>query len=276
MGIEIEQQLAQTGFRMIGTYTEIIQLIVDILDNKNTRYLKAIPYLIYRYKIDTRPIIKNELSRAIIAITCQIFREEGITGIIPEDAQEELEEHKETIKRFRLDYNEFKEEFESQSRKEPPLFIDKQKIYAERDLQMQLSKLFTKKEKQIIGRLLEDKPISRTDYEYYSRKTKKKLGSIIGLQEFAKAIYTKTPKYDEELFRLKRKLERWLEENLDIKKMKILKFSTVWQDSISISYKKESKENIKDQRFNIIKKLSEIKDKEIRALLVEYSEQDFM
>ena len=62
---------------------------------------------------------------------------------------------------------------------------------------------------------------------------------------------------------------------LGVNEVEILKFSTVWQDSISISYKKEGKENAKDQIFNTIKKLSEIKDKETMALLIEHPEHNF-
>jgi len=87
------------------------------------------------------------------------------------------------------------------------MMIEKQKAYAERDLQIWLSRIFTKKEKQIMSRILAEKPVSRTDYEYYSRKTKKKLNGIINLQDFARTLSTKSPKYDTDLFKLKKLLE---------------------------------------------------------------------
>ena len=71
--------------------------------------------------------------------------------------------------------------------------IDKQKIYAERNLEMWLSQIFTKKEKQIIKDIMNDRQLSKTDYEYYSRKTKKKLNSITNPQDFSRTIYAKKP-----------------------------------------------------------------------------------
>ena len=58
---------------------------------------------------------------------------------------------------------------------------------------MWLSQIFTKKEKQIIKDIMNDRQLSKTDYEYYSRKTKKKLNSITNLQDFSRTIYAKKP-----------------------------------------------------------------------------------
>lgn len=281
MAIDIEKKLAEAGYRMLGDNESMEGFILDILRTKNIRYLKAIPFLIYRYKPDIARIeqyyMDDSLFRAILTITSRLFTEFGIKGILQEYEEGSLERFGSALKEFKLDYDEFKGEFESQLRKEtgPPLFIEKQKVYAERDLQMYLSELFTKKEKWIIGRLLEEKPISRTDYEYYSRNTKKKLGSIIGLQDFAKALYAKTPKSNEGLFDLKKRLEKWLEENLGIKKASILKFSIFDNDNLSISYRKKEKRYAEGQIFNTTKRLNEIKDKEIITLLNEYREHNF-
>lgn len=203
MGTEIEKKLNEAGYRMLGDEESIENLILDILKTGNTRYLKAIPFLFYKHKPDAKKIEllshtnkTNELFMAIISITTKISRELDIPDLLPERLSESIDNIDHNIEEAKLDYKEFKDEFELQLRndKKPSLFIDKQKIYAERDLQMNLSKIFTKKEKDILKALLEDRPITKTEYEYYSRKTKKKLGSIISLYDFAKAIYSKTPK----------------------------------------------------------------------------------
>jgi len=278
MAIEIENQLADAGYSMLGDKGSIGNLILSILKSENTRYLKAIPFLIYKYGIDSI-LINNvdkktqKLFSALMEITKRIFQELNISRNIPEHLNFKQEELDSYLKKNSISYNEFRDEFELQLRNEnkPSLFIDRQKIYAERELQMYLSQLFTKKEKHIIKRLLEDKPISRTDYEYYSRKTKKKLMSIIGLQDFAKTIYAKTPGYDENLFRLKKKLEEFLEEKSE-KEISIQKFFIWDKDKISISYKKKG---IEDQLFHTMINLSEIKDNEILNLLNKYKEHDF-
>jgi len=262
MGTEIEKKLYEAGYRMLGDNEGIERLILNILKTGNIRYLKAIPFLIYKHKADINKISKssetNKLFQSIIAITAKLFSEFNIRGILPEEIEENID-------MIELNYNEFRDEFELQLRNEvkPSLFIDKQKIYAERDLQMYLSQLFTKKEKQIIRRLLEEKPISRTDYEYYSRKTKKKLNSIIGLQDFAKTLYAKTPKYDEDLYNLKKKLEKEFNG-------KMQEFFLLGEDKLSISYKDNTK-----QLLNAIIELSSIKDKELLSLLNRYKKHNF-
>ena len=282
MGTAIEKKLTEAGYRMLGDDGSIEKLIINILEIGNIRYLKAIPFLIYKHDIDIRPIYKAGMDiimlfSAIMTITKRIFQELDIKKEIPEHISIEPKKAEAYMKKRLMNYKEFKHEFELQLRNEtkPSLFIDKQKIYAERDLQMYLSRLFTKKERQIIRRLLEDKPISRTDYEYYSRKTKKKLNSVMGLQDFAKILYAKTPKYDEDLYNLKKKLEEWLEKNSKDKEISIQMFFLWEDDKISIDYKKKDKRYSKDQSFNTIRKINEIKDKELLNLLNKYKKHNF-
>jgi hypothetical protein len=189
MGTDIEARLSKAGFRMLGEHNRNEELIIDILKTENTRYLKAIPFIIYKYDLNTDSILsrttKKKLFEKILAITKKIFEESGIQKRIPE--YEECGD---------FNYEEFKQEFALQRANEekPQLAIDKQKIFSEMNLQMSLSRLFTKKEKEIIKNVLDDKPVSKTEYQYYSRKTKKKLTSIINLQEFARAIYQMSPR----------------------------------------------------------------------------------
>ena len=281
MGTAIEKKLTEAGYHMLGDNENIEKLILNILKTKNIRYLKAIPFLIYKYNTPIKLTHKAGkdimvLFGTIMTITNRIFQELNIKTNIPEHLSIEPKKAKSYMKKNRIDYKEFKQEFELQLKNEtkPQLFIDKQKIYEERNLQMDLSQLFTKKEKQIIKRLLQNKPISRTDYEYYSRKTKKKLNSIIGLQDFAKTLHTKTPKQDKDLYNLKKNLEEWLEKNSKDKEISIQKFFLWENDKISIEYKAEDKGHPEHQFFNTIK-ISKIKNKELLKLLNKYKKHDF-
>ena len=194
MAREIEKRLNEAGYHMLSN-ENIDDLILSILKTKDIRYLKAIPFLIYKYKPNIKNLIKktknDNLFLAILNITKNIFHE----------LKMDIEILEYNHKKENLNYNEFKEEFEIQLRNEnkPNLLIDRQKIYAERNLEMWPSQLFTKKEKEIIKNILNDKSINKTDYEYYSRKTKKKLNSIINLQEFSKTIYAKKPVYNKDI-----------------------------------------------------------------------------
>ncbi|MFH1431736.1 MAG: hypothetical protein ABIG84_00775 [archaeon] len=189
MGITIEKELREAGFRMLGTGKTKEKLILSILKSKDTRYLKAIPFLLYNYPIDIEKIYQKtrqkKLFSEILSITRKIFEQSNINKPLPKYSA-----------KGNQDYEEFSHEFELQKAETSKSIsmIDRQKIYAERDLEMWLSRLFTKKEKQIIKNILEEKPVTRTEYEYYSRKTRKKLNSIICLEDFAKTLYTKTPK----------------------------------------------------------------------------------
>lgn len=284
MGNAIEKKLNEAGYRMLGDNESIELLILNILKTQNIRYLKAIPFLFYKYNPDTYKIATlskknnlNKLFNAMISITTKISFELDIKNIIPEFTGKSIKEINKIISSSGLNYDEFKDEFELQLRNDnkQSFFIDKQKIYAERDLQMYLSQLFTKKEKQIIGRLLEEKPISKTDYEYYSRKTRKKLNSIIGLQDFAKTLYAKSPKYDENLYGLKKMLEEWLEKNSNDKNISISKFFLWDNDMISITYRKKNDNYSEDQLFNTNIKITRIKNSEILNLLNLYNKHNF-
>jgi len=249
----IEKKLTETGYRMLSD-TRIEDLVFDILKTQNTRYLKAIPFLLYRYKPDIHNIYKNienkKLFHAILDITSKIFLECNIKKQLPKYVGKRDSD---------LNYSEFKDEFELQIRNENNngLLIDRQKLDEEMNLQFSLSQLFTNKEKQIIRRLQEDKPISKTDYEYFSRKTRKKIRSIINLNNFANSIMLKMPHYDENLFLLKKKLE-------DIAKGPINWFRIV-EKKILINISGIIKE------ININK----INDKKTLDLLKKYESHDF-
>ena len=281
MGTTIEKKLNEAGYRMLGDNNQIEILIIDILKNENVRYLKAIPFLLYKYKLDVHNIykkIKNkELFNVILNITGRILQSKNIESILPFYTGLDKKKEKKYNQMFDINYEEFRDEFELQlqNEKKTPLFLDKQNIIAERELQFHLSQIFTEKEKEIIKRILEDKPISKTDYEYFSRKTKKKLYSIINLYDFAKTLFTLSPNYDNTLFRLKKKLEEWLGKESNKAGIIILSFF-LWNNGniISIDYKMKQKE-LDSKIYSMDINTKKIKDKEMIQLLKKYERYDF-
>lgn len=189
MARTLEQQLSQAGYALLGT-TEIEDLIITLLEQHNTRYLKAIPYLIFIHKPNIELILQKTKNKKqfeeILSITKKIFQEEKIDRELPPIQNAKISPN----------YSEFKQEFILQIHRFFPTksLIDKEKIYAERNQEFQLSLLFTPKEKELLKKLLQEKPFTKTEYEYYSRKTKKKLQAIIQLQEFAKTLSLFNPK----------------------------------------------------------------------------------
>jgi hypothetical protein len=268
MGGMIETELEEAGYTLLGR-KNIYDLVLNILESKNTRYLKAIPFLIYKYDLDIEKFNKlysNKLFKEIIGITKQLFYKFEIKKKIPLFF---------TSYSTTLDFNEFADEFELQIKNiKSDLFLDKQKIYAERELEMSLSKIFTKKERQIIKRLLDDKPISKTDYEYYSRLTKKKLNSIINLEDFAKSIFNKNPLRDDDLFDLKKKLEEFIEETSSVKNISLIEFYLWDENKISLIYT-ILENQFSDKFFDIQVKLGQIKDEHLLSLLKKYGKHKF-
>ncbi len=264
MARTLEKKLSEAGYKLLGG-SEIEDIILIILGKKDTRFLKAIPYLIYLHKPDINLIYaktkQKSLLGEIIGITRKIFLEEGIKIILPN-----IDE------KTKLNFKEFYEEFSLQKRhsEQPALLLDKEKIYAERNMQMQLSQIFTKKEKYIINRLLNDKPISKTEYEYYSRKTKKKLNAIVNLQELAKSLLPLSPKVDEELFELKKYFEK-LAEKENKRNYELKRFFITDNNMVSLSLKEKEEE----RHWAFIKQISQIKDKRFRELIERYKEHDF-
>jgi hypothetical protein len=263
MARTIEKKLSEAGYKLLGE-SEIEDLILSILEKKDNRFLKAIPYLIYLHNPDLDIInakIKNKkLFGEIISITKKIFEEEGIERKLPP-----------INKKTKLNFQEFKQEFDLQKRSsdKPTLFLEKEKIYAERNLQMWLSQLFTKKEKYIIQRILAEKPISKTDYEYYSRKTKKKLNAIINLKDFATSTLPLSPKIDQELFELKKLLEK-LAEKEGHKYCLLNRFITTG-DNISLFFSKGSGQKY----FTLLKNKFQIKNQRLNELISKYKEHNF-
>lgn len=191
MARALERKLAEAGFEMMGSHNEIEDLILSLLEKKNIRHLKAIPFLIYLHNPDLSQISKKTKQKALlgemITISRKIFKEEGIDQTLP------LLDRK-----TNFNYQEFKQEFLLQkNRRESPLsWLDKKKIYAERNLHFFLSYLFTDKERFIMESILAQKSITKTEYEYYSRKTKKKLNAITQLHDFANALLPLSPLLD--------------------------------------------------------------------------------
>lgn len=269
--MNIERRLAEAGYRMFTTGNNREDLIQAILETRDIRYLKAVPFLIYKHDLDLRRVYEKTKDKAlfsrIILHTSRIFLELGIPKRLPLFPQGRCG--------LKLSYEELKDEFRLhyEAGQEQELLTEKQRIEEERYLRVWLSRLFTRKERQIMERILQAKPISKTDYEYYSRKTKKKLESVVNLQDFAKTQLALRPRPDERLYRLKKLLEAWIEASTQHKKPQIIRFF-VSDSRISITFKKKDAP-LRDRLFDTVKGLKEIKDRHILSLLEDYSRGDF-
>jgi len=191
---QLEQRLENAGFHLLGEKNEILNLIEEILKSENIRYYKAIPFLLYEHSVDATKLKFSKKHSLLLEIlldyTNKIYGELKLSKRLFITFTSSQTKRDLFAKKNNLEYADFKEEFELQlhNSQSKQLVIDKQRIYGERELQMSLSALFTKKEKEIIDKVMNAQPLSKVEKEYYSRKTKKKLQSIISLNDFAKSL----------------------------------------------------------------------------------------
>ena len=68
MGIAIAKKLTDAGYQMLGDDESIEELILTILKDKNTRYLKALPFLLYKYPIDTTKLFIKTKEKELLTI----------------------------------------------------------------------------------------------------------------------------------------------------------------------------------------------------------------
>ena len=79
MARTLNQKLTEAGYQMLGQQNETEELILSLLKTKDTRYLKAIPFLIYTHNPDLDKIIAktkdtNIIIKEIIPITIVISK----------------------------------------------------------------------------------------------------------------------------------------------------------------------------------------------------------
>ncbi|MCK5022848.1 MAG: hypothetical protein KAS04_01610 [Candidatus Aenigmarchaeota archaeon] len=63
-----------------------------------------------------------------------------------------------------------------------------------RDILIYLSRLFSPKQREIIEKIINEKPLDKTEYEYYIRIIKKRLNAIAELKKLAETAMGKRPK----------------------------------------------------------------------------------
>jgi hypothetical protein len=71
---------------------------------------------------------------------------------------------------------------------------ERMEISKSRDMLVYLSELFSPRQSEIIQRIIDDKPLDKTEYEYYIRVMKKRLEAIAELKDLAETTVKKRPK----------------------------------------------------------------------------------
>lgn len=229
----IKSRLEKMGYSLyrIDEEMDVGKLITDILEyakkTGDSRIIKAIPFIIYqsspagKKRKEDKPVIdlkrlgklsegrdaKIELN-AILYYTKEIFKKLNLSGEWVKEIEKFLEkfsidgERKIFLEELNIQEinlrEELKHEFLMQKRikelERETHLIDKIKTSEDRNMKYYLSWVFSPKQREIIEKIIDEKPLNKTEYEYYIRVIKKRLEAIAELEELAKTAISKRPK----------------------------------------------------------------------------------
>lgn len=183
----------------------IEETIIKILSNKEKRFIKAIPFIIYlttkesSLSLDVEVLLKkakekkitNEI-KAILSVTWQILEQIKLSNVLISQLKKIVPEKK---KQFIFSLDEFLYDFISQKK----LYEAEQQIglaqkinkAQEYDVQYGLQTLFKPKQIEIIKKVIDGIPLSKIEYDYYFKTIKKRLRAIKLLGSFADTIIQK-------------------------------------------------------------------------------------
>jgi len=239
---DIKYKLGKLGYTFFEVGEKIIidTLIMELIKSGESRYIKAIPFLIYQSytQPDKKPYLdmeklhrsakENKLEievNAILYVTAEIFRMTGdredminnISSYLKKYSSEkekrifeilfknkagtagkEFDDYARNKRINWIDLEEFSSDFlmhksldEIQERRTLKERID---ISQSRDMMIHLSEIFSTRQREIIQKIIDEKPLSKTEYEYYIRVIKKRLEAIAELKELAEMAIKKKPK----------------------------------------------------------------------------------
>ncbi len=229
---DLEYTLKKLGYHWFELEEELdlAELMINILHSKNLRFIKAIPFIIYRGKKNSQAFLdwdkleelsaKNRLDNEtflLIYLSWKIFQKEGLSELAKE-LKKYLEKNLTLKERHTLTknpnahlkmlsfkisdfktfseetYREFLTSLKLERLEEQEYLQEEISKSKELDLKFALSFLFKKKQRGIIQKILQEQPLTKTEYEYYIRIIKKRLEALIQIKELAEAIIRKKAK----------------------------------------------------------------------------------
>lgn len=223
----IKYKLGKLGYSLfeLDEDINIEKLFMDLIKLKDLRYIKSIPFILFQHQDFNLSALlelakKNSITKEInllLYISNIIFKKQGLDNSLLIKYLREYLTKKEISQFKRLErrildkklerlsfkisntffdevYNDFlmhKTSFELEKKSKIIEQISKSK---ELETQFALSKLFKRKQKEIISKILNEKELTKTEYEYYIRIIKKRLDAIIQLKDIAQIVIRKKTK----------------------------------------------------------------------------------
>ena len=181
-------------------------LIIHILLGKEKKFLKAIPFIIYittknaslhlnfsllLEKAKEKKVVREV--KAILSLALDIFNKtEPENNLIP-SLKEIASRKKEssfvfTFDEYLYDFIAQKKLYEAEQQIGLAEKINKAKEY---DFQYALQNLFKPKQREIIQKVIDSKPLTKMEYDYYFKTIKKRLRAVKLLGDFADTVIQK-------------------------------------------------------------------------------------
>lgn len=208
MAKEITSLLENVGYSYFKVEEPIAinDLIIQILLDKEKRFLKAIPFVIYlsskksSLSLDISLLIKkakekkisNELN-ALLCVTLNILNKIEADNILTQLLKRFVPKKKQcsfvfSFDEYLYDFIAQKKLYEAEQQIGLAEKINKAKEY---DLQYALQNLFKAKQREIIQKIVDNKPLTKIEYDYYFKTIKKRLRAVKLLGDFADMIIQK-------------------------------------------------------------------------------------
>lgn len=185
----------------------IEDVIIQILLGKEKRFLKAIPFVIYlttknpSLHLDVDVLLKKAKEKkvsndvtAIINITKSIIKKVDPQNTV-DLTLKKIAQKKTTHLVF--DFNEYFYDFLAQKKlyetEQQQGLTEKINKTKEDELQYALHTLFKPKQREIIQKLVDNRALTKIEYDYYFKTIKKRLRAVKLLGEFADIVIQKKP-----------------------------------------------------------------------------------
>lgn len=226
---DLKYTLHKLGYRWFELEKDfdLAELIIKILHSKDLRLIKAVPFIIYQSKKNSKTFLdldklrqlsaKNNLKNEtifLIYLSQQIYKKEKLFDLAGEletyqknnltsKERDVLHKNPEAyLKKLSFKISNFKAFWEETYREFLTSLklkkLEKQEYLQEEiskskelELKFALSFLFKKKQREIIQKIISEQSLTKTEYEYYIRIIKKRLEALIQIKELAETVLRK-------------------------------------------------------------------------------------
>lgn len=208
MAEDVKEALERIGYSYfkVEAPVSVEELIIQILLGKEKRFLKAIPFVVYlttknsSLLLDFNVLLKKAKEKkisndvkAMLNVTLEILNKVEPENTLSAVLKKIISKKK--VAHFVFTFDEYFYDFIAQKRlyeaEQQIKLTEKINRTKEYDLQYALQNLFKPKQREIIQKVVDNKLLTKVEYDYYFKTIKKRLRAVKLLGEFADTIIQK-------------------------------------------------------------------------------------